>query len=54
MYVHICKKKTILLCPGVCDPGADVTDVCCVRTPCLPGEQPVLWLRLGWFVVLGG
>lgn len=52
--MHICKKTTILLCLGVCDPGTDVTDVCCVRTPCLPGEQPVLWLRLGWLVVWGG
>lgn len=30
------KKKTILLCLGLCDPGADVTDVtavCCVLYP---------------------
>lgn len=33
MYMHICKKKTILLCLGVCDPGVAITDVCCVVYP---------------------
>lgn len=60
MYVHKCRKKYhTAVSGGVWPWGRCYRCLLCavlfgVRTPCLPGEQPVLWLRLGWFVVLWG